>query len=137
MDIQPTKICLSKLSELYLPFQRNIWVKCETPITREEITKAIDNNELQSPSESVDMYMEWWDTSPRETHIKRIAWLVKHFDPKYYISIDFGIPGLCDFTIEDGNHRLLAAYYLNLPYILCDCAGSVDIIESFTLNKIS
>lgn len=135
MDIQLTKICLRKLSEVYLPFERNIWVKCETPITREEIQLAIENNELQSPSESVDMYMEWWDVSSRETHIKRIAWLVKNFDHKYYISIDFGIPGLCDFTIEDGNHRLLAAYFLNLPYIMADCCGEVNLIHHYTKTR--
>jgi len=131
------KIDLNKLAEIWSPFKSNIWVKLTSPITKEEITKALEENNFQSPDVEVchDLI---WDISDRETHIKRIAWFVKNLDSeKYPIEIDFGIPNLNlgFFEIYDGNHRLLAAYYREDKFIHVYCSGAVDEIKKYSYTE--
>lgn len=129
----PIKIDLQKLSEIFHPFQSCIWVKCYKPITRYMIRVTVENKDFQSPEVPVE-YDLIWDISDRRTHIKRIAWLVDNWSDKNPIEIDFGIPelGIGFFEVGDGNHRLLAAYYLNKPYIMAHCSGSISEIEKYT-----
>ena len=133
--MEPVKIDLDKLSEIWPPFQFNIWVKCDTPIQREEIYNALRDNNLQNPNLKVD-YELIWDISSREVHVARIAWMVRYWSDHFPIDIDFGVPHFMSGTLEisDGNHRLLAAYYLNKPYIMAQCSGSISEIEKYAYH---
>jgi len=130
--ISPTKIDLKKLSNRYNPFKSVNWVGIDTPIKREEIEQFIKKDKLQSPDVPIK-FSGIWDVSNRETHIKRIAWLVKNYDENYPIEIDFGIPNLgVRFQISDGIHRLHASFYLREKYILANCSGAISEIGNYT-----
>lgn len=124
------KIDLSKLIVDWNPFQSAIWSEMEKPITIMEVEDAIKKEQFISPDIPKPMY-RIWDTSTREQHISRVAWFVTNYQEKYPIEIDFGIPGFCYLTVEDGNHRLAAAIYLNLPFIWAIASGSTNLIREY------
>lgn len=131
------KIDLKKLEEIWSPFNATVWIKLNTPVTKEEVAQAIAENKLISPETPKKMFMDFWDESSREEHVQRIAWLVKNFSDEYPIELDFGIPGfggMCGFDIYDGNHRLAAAIYLERPYITANCSGAESLIDKFLLK---
>lgn len=135
---KPEKIDLIKLSNLFMPFHSRIWQKCDKPITRKEIEEYVLSNKLQSPDIKVefDPVCKFWDLSSRDIHLKRIAWLVQNFDDQFPIAIDFGVPNFGGhFEIIDGNHRLLAAYFLGKEYVNAECSGAVSEIEKFLYTK--
>lgn len=135
-DLPPVKIDLNKLKELFNPFESNVWVKIDSPITIDEITDYINKGLYQSPDIEVKHDLIW-DVSDRDIHLKRIAWLVKNYDSEQYpILIDFGIPslGMGFFEISDGCHRVAAAIYRNDKFIYADCSGEVNEIEKYKLN---
>ena len=125
----PVKTSVKEIIQIWNPFNRNLWVTMNSPITRFEIAEVLQKDDLISPEVPVKMNLIW-DISSRSEHIKRIAWFVKYYDEKYSIEID-GIPGYCGFTILDGNHRLAAVIYLEKPYIMAQMSGSIDIINKF------
>ena len=129
------KIDLKKLSQIWNPFESKIWIKVNKPITREEISHAIEIKDFLDVGFQKKMYLIW-DESTREEHIQRIAWLVENYNENYPLDIDFGVPSLGgEFTMEDGNHRLAAAIYLNKPYILANVCGSQYEIEKFIYKE--
>lgn len=126
------KISISKLTKIWNPFEFKIWIKMETPVTEAEIVEAINNNQLIGPDSPKKMYMDFWDESTREEHVHRIAWFVKNYSHDYPLSLDFGIPNLgVGFNFDDGNHRLAAAIFLKLEYVVAEVGGSIDEIEKF------
>lgn len=64
-----TKISISKLLEIYNPFDMVIWRKLDAPLKKEEISEAIFNNDFS------DLQPEEFAVT-RQHHILRIAWLV-------------------------------------------------------------
>ena len=129
---EPVKIDLKKLRHYIGPFKYNYWVKCDSPIKRGEIKECLKRHELQSPDIPVEKEFDFWDVSSKEIHLKRIAWLVKNFNEEHPISLDFGIPSMGgSFCVDDGYHRLLAAYYKVIPYIKANCSGAITEIENY------
>jgi len=127
------KIDLLKLAELFQPWERNIWVECNKPISSIEIEESLYNNQTQGPHIPVKFELIW-DISDRTTHIKRIAWLVNNFSDDFPIEIDFGIPNTCYPTIIDGNHRLLAAYFLKRSFIMVNWCGAISEVKKYTYH---
>ena len=132
-----TKIDLRKLQKnhnLQIPFIDSIWIKMHEPLTRKEIREAIQKRCLISPD--IPKPMDGlWDISSREQHIQRIAWLVANYQEEHPIEVDFGIPGFCQMAITDGHHRLAAAIYLKLDYILVSASGSTKVIEKYRFKR--
>lgn len=128
---KPIKIDLIKLADLIQPFKSKIWINCKSPITKKDIEKYLSKKNLQSPDVKVQFdYI--WDISTKDIHLKRVAWLVKNFSDKYPISLDFGMTNFEGyFNVDDGYHRLLAAYYLNKKYIKANCSGSIKEIKKY------
>ena len=96
------------------PFDHVVWhLDVTEPITIEEVEEAVSEECIRP--EPIEHRKFFEDPSPcaRKDHIARIAWFVMHGwdDP---IDIDTGSPefGFCaDWPIEDGNHRLAAAFF--------------------------
>lgn len=62
----------------------------------------------------------------------RVAWFVVNgwSEP---IEVDVGIPAFaCPPQLDDGRHRLAAAWYRGDATILANCGGSCDLIEEMT-----
>lgn len=126
------KISISKLIELIDPFKWSNWVKCDSPLTIDEI--------LTSSTISPDIPQEMtliWNTESREIHAGRIHWLVLNWSDDYPIDLDFGIPQLFQSTdiLLDGHHRLMAAIILKKEFINARCCGAVSEIEKYLKTK--
>ena len=107
----PVEVELEKIVDVLNPFEEGIWCKVETPIQKEEILKAIEEERFIAPFERK---MVVPDDSTRSEHIERIAWLVQNFDSLYAkepIDVDFPYEGIV--YLEDGCHRLAAAIFLD------------------------
>lgn len=134
------KIDLLKFNKAWRPFKRDmsvIWKAVKGPIKRHEITKAIQEGLFISPATPYKI-MNGWDGEPKAHHLRRIAWLVKNFQPGHPIEVDFSFVGEepeLVITFIDGNHRLLAASYLQLPSIECQSSGDQMAIEMFTYRS--
>jgi hypothetical protein len=102
------------------PLENSTWAEVVSPITKQEIKEAIDNNKLLNISYK---YGTCWG---RENHIERIAYLVVN-KSNVPIDVDVGVPGFCEVTyiIQDGYHRLAAAYYRGDKTILATISGAV------------
>lgn len=108
----------------YSAFNHTVWRWIKTPITREEIELAIQDKRF---------YLQQLDRDcKRKTHISRIAYMVVNWkdDP---IDIDIGVPSITGYQpnwiIQDGNHRLAAAFYLKKRSIKAYISGQCDLIE--------
>lgn len=130
--LEADKIDLQKLLEICNPLTSARWVGLnDIPITLKEIETYVNSDMLQSPDVLVELSMSY-DISSRDTHLKRIAWLVKNYSNNYPIMLDFGVPALGNsFCFEDGMHRYHAAIYRNESYITASCSGSIEIIEQY------
>jgi hypothetical protein len=100
------------------------WTEGEDAITREEIQRAVGNQDFhQEP-----IAEEWYEDGVRDKHIKRIAYLAVHgWDDA--IEIDVGVPVLNywnDHIVIDGNHRLAAAIFRGDETIGATIAGQLD-----------
>ncbi len=112
----------SALADLCSPFRGSVWRRMKRPVTREEITKALEADDLLPPDGKPTADLS------RKQHIARITWFVRHgwSDP---VEIDVGIPtfgGHVDWPLIDGNHRFAAALYLGHHTIRSGFNGSVD-----------
>lgn len=108
----------------FSPFKSTVW-EIRTPITREEVTKALKAGRLLPPGERHGF------TMTRSEHIRRVAWLIKN-GWSDAIELDVGIPSLGYFNswfVLDGNHRHAAAIFRGDPDILADIGGSLDYAE--------
>ncbi len=103
------------------------WLEGKDAITREEIQRAIDDEDFHSEP----IAEEWYEDGVRDKHIKRIAYLVVHgWDDA--IEIDVGVPVLSywnDHIVIDGNHRLAAAIFRGDETIGACIAGQLDYAE--------
>jgi len=118
---------LKKLAQ-WSPFKNVVWSgivgnfvgQGKGPITIEEVGLAIEEERFQKTS--ID------SEGTRRQHIERIAYLVVHRDPNP-IELDVGIPHLgchVSWPIQDGHHRLAAAFYRGDEGIEADVSGGLD-----------
>lgn len=125
------------IADIWNPFEHVIWSSdLETPITKAEITAALESNSLISPADahsrkSVSL------AEARAFHASRIAWLVRNYNsPEALtpITIDFGIPGYAStrFEIYDGNHRFAAHLYSGRASIRTLWSGAHSEAERFS-----
>jgi hypothetical protein len=105
--------------EKWSPFSVPIWRGMKTAMTHAEVEKCIAEKQF---------YTHLCSLKTRTQHAMRIAYLVinKASDA---IQIDVGVPELSchvDWPIQDGHHRLAAAFYRGDETILADVSGSVN-----------
>ena|ERR1035437_5163619 len=108
------------------PFKRTVWELLETPVTREEVTQAISEGRFRA--EPVETWSYHKPPATRQEHIERVAFLATH-EQKEPIEIDVGVPSLgcsVSWIIEDGNHRLAAAFYNGDSHIKANVSGDLD-----------
>jgi hypothetical protein len=109
------------------PFKNAVWRGMDSPVTKEEVKACLET----CPPKGSDMElvpMDPFKVCTRQEHAMRIATFVRDFDPTP-IDIDVGVPQLgcrVDWIIMDGNHRLAAAFYLNMPTIKASISGSTS-----------
>lgn len=109
------------------------------PITKEEIDFALARNECIPPGVYEDEphhdQMDNFLDCSRKSHIGRIAWFVKNYDPKLDSPTSLTMTEYSACCLS-GNHRLAAKLYLGLDDIKCEFnVGQVSFIERF-FNQI-
>jgi hypothetical protein len=116
-------IPLHKLAQ-WSPFRNLVWNGImdngKGAITIEEVNLAIEAKRWQKEPLG--------HTGIRRDHVERIAYLVVHRDPTP-IDLDVGVPELgcyVDWPIQDGHHRLAAAFYRGDESIEADVSGGID-----------
>lgn len=100
------KILIKDLSDLN-PFLYPIWEGIETPITIEEVLRAVKNKLFLTTS--FDSKISW----TREQHIARIAYLVVNKSKEPIVIYHH----LMRRILIDGNHRLASAIVRKEKYI--------------------
>ena len=132
--MKPWKIPLTSLSDCN-PFENVIWSGITRPITKAEVKKAIcEKNFMNIPWEMADVECAYEVVvsnkrhMTRKQHAARIGFFVTYgwTDP---IEIDVGVPNLAcyvDWIVEDGNHRLAAAFYMGNEYIEANVSGDLS-----------
>lgn len=114
------KLDLSIIQEHCDPFRSPVWHGMESPLSRDEIAQAIkDGWTVAHPKEENIM-----EPHPRSYHVGRVAHLVNHgwADP-IFIEPGYG------WMIQDGNHRLAAAFYKRDMTIEVEFSGFLEDIE--------
>lgn len=137
-------IPLEKLRE-WSPFEHIVWSgiagnfvgQGNGPITREEVRLAIEEGRLRArPVDGRDLIQD--GVPIRRDHVERIAYLVVHPDPTP-IDFDVGVPSLgchVDWPLQDGHHRLAAAFYRGDATIEADISGCLDTGEEMFGVKV-
>lgn len=118
------KIPLSKL-EPWSPLMRHCWIGLDSPVTREEIRLAVSTDDLRC--EPVPVYDWSKPPIPRIEHVRRVAYFVVYATQEP-IELDVGVPELGwypSWIIEDGNHRLAAAFFRGDKEINASVSGSI------------
>lgn len=128
-----TRIDLKHLED-FSPFHVYVWgyYNTEEPaIGSDEVSEAIKTNRLR------DTPCEFEDS--REEHIQRIAYMVENPD-RTPIHIDVGVPALSyspEWLVQDGHHRLAAAFYSGRSWIEAEIDGDLDYaVELFELHGL-
>ncbi len=112
--------------EQWSPFTHAVWSENPGPLTVEEVTLAIAEGRLGDRPHGDD-----WSKWSRQQHVERVAYLVVYPDPTP-IELDVGVPELgCHvaWPLQDGHHRLAAAFYRGDKTIEVDVSGSLDYAE--------
>lgn len=129
---------VKKIHQFADPF--SCWSNITTPISFEEIQKAIDNFNPATTYEDLKPTTNMFIKGPkltedelRQAHIQKIAYMVlKGVDMK--IDIDVGIPGYgsgAEHIIADGNHRLAAAIFRGDEYIEAEWCGCEETFKNY------
>lgn len=125
MSREDLHVCVLEKLERWNPFDHPVWWGMKSPITREEVAHALAKGLLQSKVSHI------WRRSTRLGHIRRVAYFVQH-GWEVPISIDVGIPSLgyhVEWIVDDGNHRLAAAFYRKDPTVRISVSGQIDYAE--------
>lgn len=105
-------------------FENAVWPGVAEPITRDEVQKAIDMDKLHA-----EPINPWATPIPsRDDHIQRVAYLAVNSWTEE-ILIDVGVPSMgayVEWIIEDGNHRLAAAFFRGDTHIKASVGGDID-----------
>jgi hypothetical protein len=103
------------------PFEVPVWWGMESPITREEVQRALDGEDFhKDPIEP-----NFMDPAPRELHVRRVACLVQQgWTDAIVIE-----PWMGNWPIQDGNHRLAAAVFRGDPSIEVSFCGFLEDIR--------
>lgn len=128
---------LKKFVERCNPFRDTVWFEVgETPITREEVTTAIEENRLREEP-CPEFSYGFGPQGSRQAHVERVAYLAVHGWTDA-IQIDLGVPSLgchVDWPVIDGNHRLAAALFRGDSQIEAGFSGDVCLIEELILEE--
>lgn len=118
------------LSLLPDPFESVVWRGLTTPITRQEVQQALDSGCLLStPLLNSGAVINF---PTRQEHIERIAHFVVH---GWGDSIDIE-PSPGDWPIQDGNHRLAAAFFRGDPEVSVVVFGIMEHIREMFGDEI-
>lgn len=106
------------------PFEKVVWWGLDAPITKEEVREAIDEGRLCHESVVSDFSCR----PSRGEHVERVAYFVVNgWEAAIDVEYCFG-----NWPVQDGNHRLAAAYFLGLPEVEASFSGFLsDIQERF------
>lgn len=125
-----TIISLERLQK-WCCFDRECWRGIgDHPISRQEVEQAIQEGRLR-PRVVPLCINRPKPADIRKKHIERIAYLVVNLDPRP-IDIDVGVPCMgaaVEWIVQDGNHRLGAAFYRGDLTIEAGISGQVDYAE--------
>lgn len=129
---------LFKLSALH-QYRWDAHDAISSPITKEEIDFAIANNDYIEPGVYEDnpehCQMDNFLDCTRKSHIGRIAWFAKNYDPNLDSPVGLSITDYSACCLS-GNHRLAAKLYLGITDIECEFqVGQINFIEKF-FNKV-
>ena len=128
-----SNLSVAKLQERCDPFTGCCWSGLDKPITIEEVTEALDKNNLTPPQS----YASGKDNDDRKRHAERIAWFVLR-GWNTPIGVDVGVPtmGCCPaWPVVDGNHRLAAAIYRGNLTIRAEVSGAVEEINTLIFEE--
>lgn len=114
-------VSLKKLAD-FSPFENVIWPSVKSPITKKEVSVALNQNRLHRHPVS--------PKSSRRVHAERIAFLVNHIDINPIV-IDIN----SFWPVLDGNHRLAAAFYRGDRIIEVSPDGFLDDFEKYELGE--
>lgn len=116
------QIALKYLKD-YNPLGKQFW--CNKRVTKTMVNACLKANKLENRPISEKHY-----TNPHK-HAARIAYLIKH-GWEDAIHIDIGIPDMdwLGSSLDDGNHRLAAAFIRKDKFIDADVSGSVSFAKS-------
>jgi len=121
-------IPVSRLRQ-YSAFKNPVWFEVTKPITKKEVAGAIRAGFfLDRPLNGGQNFLP---EGIRTLHIWRVAYLVVNPDPQP-IFVDVGIPHMgvhIDWIVDDGNHRLAAAFYRGDKTIPASIAGCTRTIR--------
>ena len=108
-------------------------------ISLDDISDAISNGQVEESAPYGDTWRHLPEERSRNWHIGRIIYFINHKDEIKDIEIDsecYEWHVLPDPIITDGNHRLLAAIWLqkegNLKSVHCWFDGRVDLLDYLT-----
>ena len=107
----------------------------DRPITKKEVATAIRKKKFVKEPILLDILHDAVEPT-RSRHIERIAYLVENYDG-VPILLDVGEPSLgctVPWLIEDGNHRLAAAFYRKEKTILALVLGNIDYAKEILGN---
>jgi len=114
-------VLLSRLAP-WNPFESSVWCGISCPITKDEVCAALEGGVVERVPHSD------FEVHSRDFHIARVAYFVLN-GWESPIEIDVGCPSLgcyAGWIVNDGNHRLAAAFYLGLSEIQAEISGSWD-----------
>ena len=140
-DLPLLKVHRRVLMQQANPYVSTIWPNLDTPITRQEVQKALINKEFVQPHErfsgsiprNYELFNELGAVRYRDFHVRRIAYLIAN-PPNDALEInvgDFEAGIHPQWIVEDGNHRLAGllfeeTYTPENEFILCNVMGSYD-----------
>lgn len=115
------QVSLSALEDCGCNPFKGPWFAGTKPLTRQEVASALLNKEFEDFPVKVN--------AKRNKHIRRIAYLV-HQGWLDAIEIDVGCPSFPGYPhkdiVDDGHHRLAAAFYQGNATIGAHIAGEIE-----------
>lgn len=118
------------IEEIGNPFERSLWTR--KPISKNLVKKSLDKNQLDTrfSPDDFDTGAPKNEVSTRLYHARRIAYLIKNYDPTPIV-----IECTNNIKMLDGWHRLSAAIYNNQKYINVTYDGYEDCFNSLFPNS--
>lgn len=130
-------IPVESITQYCNPYEGEPWTGNNHTFTKQEVWQRVESNLVEKTpySKHVEKYRsEGWKDWDLETHMRRVAYLLKNgwranTNP---IQLDIGVLGYTDpdwWFVEDGNHRLAAAIARGDVKIKCEISGDIEYAE--------
>ena len=123
------RVSVKRLRDIWDPFESKVWPNLGSPITQDEIKKAIP---ACAPLSDMPKCGVLEKPRSRKSHVTLVAWLATHWKNDYPLEIDVGVFECPAEVVSDGNHRLAAAIYLRRRWVLANVSGSEKRIKAIT-----